>query len=251
MKKIGIVITFVLLVATMAAGFYFFQKNQAGAKELIDSTRRLNDVKQAFEERGRLLVDLKKSADDAKEQAKKVGADYEKAMADLESNRALKKQNDELAETLDTLMKNLEGTQKQLAESHKQSESVKAKGREDQGKLDKQNSDIRSLEDQLGAANKKLKEMEGVLDSQKLLLQSKANAIKKYADLGMSPSDIRDLLKEYNFLKGAIPSALGRSGVPAGTKVQGEKLPVTLNSLPFGLKLPLPDKRLTKPLKEK
>ena len=59
MKKAGFVIAFVLLIAATAASVFLFQKNQAGAQKLINAERSLKDVKQAFEERGRLLVDVK------------------------------------------------------------------------------------------------------------------------------------------------------------------------------------------------
>ena len=258
MKKAGFVIAFVLLIAATAASVFLFQKNQAGAQKLINAERSLKDVKQAFEERGRLLVDVKMSAEDAGKQAKIVGLDFERAMAELKTNRTTKAKISELVDSRDYYKKSLEVAQKQIVESHKKAEGATAKGQEDRGRSEKLSADLRSLGGQLKTANKKLKELEKTLnttaaelDSQKQLTESKQAVIGEYVDLGVSPSEIRHLLKENKLLKGDVPSGLDPAVMPADTKAPEEKPPLSLNPLPFGLKLPLPAKRLTKPLRDK
>ena len=58
MKKVAVTGFFLLLIGATVGGILFFSRNQDNAKNLAKIEGRLNEVKKAFEERGRLLDGL-------------------------------------------------------------------------------------------------------------------------------------------------------------------------------------------------
>ena len=69
MKKAGIIVAFLLLVATTATSVLLFQQKTTKINDLAHAEDRLKEVKKAFEERGRLLEGVQQVADTAKKQA--------------------------------------------------------------------------------------------------------------------------------------------------------------------------------------
>jgi len=204
MKKAGIFIILLLLIATTAASVYIFQQKK------IESSKmevKLMEVKKAFEERGRLLDNLKKDADNAKARAKEAGIGIKKAEENLEKARgesgASKGALDQLTAERDALSTSLDAARKDIDEIRKATETGKTTSQKELGDLKQKLADLESLEAQLKQANGKLKTLQKdftaatvELDSQKQLLADKRDSMKEYEALKMSPSQIRRLLDE-------------------------------------------------------
>ena len=258
MKKAGILIILLLLIATTAASVYIFQQKK------IESSKmevKLMEVKKAFEERGRLLDNLKKDADNAKARAKEAGIGIKKAEENLEKAReesgASKGALDKLTAERDALSTSLDAARKDIDEIRKATETGKTTSQKELGDLKQKLADLESLEAQLKQANGKLKTLQKdftaatvELDSQKQLLADKRDSMKEYDALKMSPSQIRRLLDENARLRKTVsgddfpPVVTTVPVIPAAPKA-------TLKTLPLGLDLPSPSGRLTKPLKPK
>ena len=261
MKRAGIVVAFLLLVATTATSVLLFQQKTTKINDLAHAEDRLKEVKKAFEERGRLLEGVQQVADTAKKQASSTGLSLEKAMAELEVEQVnlqtAKLALNKLVANRDGLENSLKTTQKQLDDSRKTAENSKIGTKKELEDLRKKLADIKSLDKQLKQANNRIEELKknfgsttAELDSQKQLLEDKRAAIKEYEDLKVSPSQIRRLIEENTELKRVF-----REVADLPVKAPSPKLPEsvrpTIEALPLSLKLPLPEKRLTKPLKSK
>ncbi len=253
MKRVGVIIFFLLLIAAATGGIFFFDQNQNIARNLAKTEKRLNVVKMAFEERGRLLEGLKIKSDIARDLSMKMAGDLDKAKVDLESYQASKSKMASLVADRRALDGRLLEVQNQLAASQKTTETNKALAQEKLEELQQKLTDAKSLDDQLRQANDKIKKLnmdfsaaEAELKSQKQLLKDWKATIKGFEDLGLSPAQIRGLQAENSRLKTIVPVRSDHS-VPESI---GKKKPSqTLKTLPLGLKLPLADKSLTKPLK--
>tara|TARA_B100001971_G_C18127874_1_gene503090 strand:+ start:288 stop:1061 length:774 start_codon:yes stop_codon:yes gene_type:complete len=252
MKKAGIAAAFLALAATAVTSVYLLQQKQTKTRDLAN---RLEDVKQAFEERGRLLDGVKENADNAGKQAKTATMDLEKARAELESHQTTKANLDELIAIRNALAKSLEDTQKRLDDSRKTVENSKVGARKEMEDLKQKVEDLKSVGDQLKQANGMIEKLKNDLNttatelgSQKLLLTDTRAAIKEYGDLNVSPSQVRSLLKENVRLR---QTAVQGPSLPlAATRSGAQKTPrSTLKNLPLDLKLPLPAGRLTTPLR--
>lgn len=261
MRRVGIVTAFLLLVATTATSIFLFQQKNTKAIDLAKAKDRLKDVKKAFEERGRLLDGVQQVADTVKKQANTVGLNLEKVRTELEAEQGnlqtTKSELNKLIASRNSLEVSLKTIQKQLDDSRKTAENSKTGTEKELEDLRRKLADLKSLDMQLKQANNKIEELKkdygtttAELDSQKLLLEDKRAVIKEYEDLKVSPSQIRRLVEENAQLKRAFSEA---SGLPV--KTPSPKLPesvrTTIKTLPSALKLPLPEKRLTKPLKSK
>ena len=259
MKRGGIVVAFLLLVATTATSIFFFQQKTTKASDLAHAEDRLKEVKRAFEERGRLLDGVQQAADTAKKQASSSGLSLEKVRAKLDVEQVnlqtAKLELNKLIANRDGLENSLKTIRKQLNDSHKTAENSKVGTEKELEDLRGKLADLKSLDKQLKQANNRIEKLKkdfgttaAELDSQKQLLEDKRAAIKEYEDLKVSPSQIRRLIEENTELKRVFREA---SDLPV--KTPSPKLPEpvqpTIEALPFGLKLPLPEKRLTKPLK--
>jgi chromosome segregation ATPase len=258
MKKAGIAIILILLVASTAASVLFFQQKKIQSSKMES---KLTEVKQAFEERGRLLDNLKKDSDNAKTQAKEAGDSKEKAEQDLNKVRTeslvSKGVLDKLVVERDALSASLDVARKDLGDIRNATESGKETSQKELVDLKQKLADLESLENQLKQANGKLKKLQNdfiaattELDSQKKLLEDKRASMKEYEALKISPSQIRRLLDENARLRKAVsgddtpPVATPLPIIPVAPKA-------TLKTLPLGLKLPSPSGRLSQPLKPK
>ncbi len=252
MKNAGMVAVFLAMVATAATSVYLLQQNQTKTRDLAN---RLGDVKQAFEERGRLLDGVKENADSARKQAKTAAMDLKKTRAELESHQAAKANLDELIAARNALEKSLKDTQKQLNDTRIATENSKVGTRKEMEDLKRKVEDLKSLDDQLKHANGMIEKLKNDLNttatelgSQKLLLENTRAVVKEYGDLNVSPSQIRSLLEENARLKQA--SVQGASSPIAASQPDALKTTrSTLKTLPLYLKLPLPTGRLTTPLR--
>ena len=253
MKRVGVIVFYLLLIAATVGGIFFFRQNQDNAKNLAKTEGRLNEVKKAFEERGRLLDGLKISSDEAGSLSRKAADDLENAKVELKTYRTTRAKLDGLVADNSTLAKRLKEAQSLLATSQKTTGKNKVLAQERLEELQQKLADAKSLDDQLMQANNKIEKLkedfsatEADLMSQKQLMKDKLAVIKEFEDLSLSPAQIKNLRAENTRLKIAV---LGQANKADPGSVE-KKMPLgTLKTLPLGLGLPLTDKRLTKPLR--
>jgi DNA repair exonuclease SbcCD ATPase subunit len=253
MKSIGFIVAALLFVTVTIGAAFFFHKNQDNAGSLAKAEGRLNEVKKAFEERGRLLDGLKKTSDINKDLSGKMAAELNNVKNNLESYQAMGAKMDHLISEKKSLADRLVEAQSLLVANQKTAETNKGV---EEGKLEEMRqklADAKLLEEQLKQANINIEKLnkdyrvtEAELKSQKQLLKDRQAAIKGFEDLGLSPAQIRGLQAENNQLKTIVSVRPGHS-VPDSTGKEVSSR--TLKTLPLGLKLPSADKRLTKPLR--
>ena len=163
MKRAGIVVAFLLLVATTATSILLFQQKLTKINDLANAEDRLKEVKKAFEERGRLLEGVQQVADTAKKQASSTGLILEKAMAELVVEQAnlqtAKLELNKLVANRDGLENSLKTIQKQFDDSRKTAENSKIGTKKELEDLRKKLADIKSLEKQLKQANNRIEEL--------------------------------------------------------------------------------------------
>jgi len=253
MKKIAAIVAFLLLVVATGGGVYFFRKAQDRAGDLAKTKTRLNEVKKAFEERGRLLDGLKKSNDNAESLSRQIQGELSKANDLLEGYQAAKIEIGDMMAAKKVLEDRVIEAKSILAASMEAAKSKEVLTENKLEVMEQEIADAKLLDQQLKQANKNIgklnmdiSEAQAELKTQRQLFMTKLKVVEGFERLGLSPDQIRDLQAENTRLKAVVSLKANASLPKTDLKEKSER---TLRSLPLGLRFPMTDKRLTQPLK--
>jgi len=253
MKKTIPIVAFLLFVVGTGGGVYFFRKAQESAGDLVKTEVRLNEVKKAFEERGRLLDGLKNNYDNAESQSRQMERKFSEASVQLESYQAEKLKIADMLAGRKTLEDRVIQAESLLTANRKAAESNEVVTQKKLEEMQQKIADAKLLDKQLKHANKSIEKLnmdvsaaQAELKSQKDLLKAKLTIVGEFESLGLSPDQIRSLKAENTRLKAVVALKTDPLAPKSILKETPQRI---LRTLPLGLGLPSADKRLGKPLK--